>query len=53
MDIIEKIYAQLEHAENLKIFAKIKQFYYGINKQIIEWLLKRCTIYLNHCCSNI
>ena len=52
VDIIEKVYAQLEHAGNSKTFAKIKQFYYGINKQMVEWLLKRCAVCLNHCRSN-
>ncbi len=50
--IIEKVYAQLEHSGNLKTFAKIKQFYYGIKKEMVEWLLKRYAVCLNHRQSN-
>ena len=52
-EMIEKVYAQLEYAGNLKTFTKIKQLYYGINKQIVEWLLKRYTVCFNYCWSNI
>ena len=51
--MIEKRHTQFEHMENLKTFAKIKQLYYEINKQIVEWLLKCCVVCLNHCWSNI
>lgn len=51
-ETIGKVHAQLEHAENLKTFAKIKQLYYEISKQMVEWLLKHCVVCLNHCCSN-
>lgn len=33
---IKKVYTQLKYVKTLKIFAKIKQFYYKINKQIIR-----------------
>ena len=39
--IIEKVYRQHEYAGNSKTFAKIKQFYYGMKKQMVEYLLKR------------
>ncbi len=51
-ELIKKVHAQLEHAGNSKTFAKIKQLYYGINKQMVEWLLKRCAVCLNHRRSN-
>ena len=51
-EIIEKVHAQLEHAGNSKTFAKIKRFYYWINKQMVERLLKRCAVCFNHCRSN-
>ncbi len=49
---MEKFHEQLEQKENSKMFAKIKQLYYKINKQIVESLLKLCSVCLNHCCSN-
>lgn len=52
VETIEKVHAQFEHVGNSKTFAKIKQLYYRINKQIVEWLLKRCAVCLNHCRSN-
>lgn len=35
-DIVEKVYSQLKHKRNLKIFARIQYFYYEINKQIVK-----------------
>lgn len=51
-EITEKVHGQFEHAGNSKTFAKIIQLYYGINKQMFEWLLKRCAVFLNHRQSN-
>lgn len=36
-EIIEKVHGQLDYAGNSKTFAEIKQFDYGINKQMFEW----------------
>ena len=47
-EIIEKVHA-LEHAGYSKTFAKIKHFYYEINKQMFQWLLERCAACLNRC----
>ncbi len=51
-EIIEKVHGQLEHEGNSKTLAKIKNLHYGINKQMVEWFLKRCSVCLNHCNSN-
>ncbi len=49
---MKNVHGQLEHTENSKTFEKIKELYYEIDKQIVEWLLKHCTVFLNHCYNN-
>ncbi len=51
-ETIGKVNAQFEHTRNSKTFAKIKQLYYRINKEMVESLLKSCAVCLNHRNSN-
>ena len=50
--MIKKIHCELEYARNNKTFRKVNEFYYGINKVMEEWYLKRCAVFLNHRKSN-
>ena len=51
-DVIEKVHCELEHAGNNKTFQKVNELYYGVNKVMVEWFLKRCAVCLNHRKSN-
>lgn len=51
-DVIERIHCELEHAGNNKTFQKVNELYYGVNKVMVEWFLKRCAVCLNHRKSN-
>ena len=51
-EIIGKVHRQFEHEGNSKTLAKIKNLHYEINKQMVEWFLRRCSVCLNHRNSN-
>ena len=51
-DVIEKVHCELGHAGNNKTFQKVNELYYGVNKVMVEWFLKRCAVCLNHQKSN-